>query len=425
MIRNGLIDMYVKCGSLETARELFDCMGNPDVVSWSSLIVGLAMETAPDDITVRSLLCGFTDPFTLSQGKQVHSYIIKTGVNLHLPVCNTLLTMYANCSEYKDAYKMFKNIQANADLVSWNAIITMCLHHHQVAEVFSLFRTMLLFDLEMGHQIYCCAVKNGLDFDIMIRNGLIDMYVKCGSLETARELFDCMGNPDVVSWSSLIVGYAQFGYGEEALNLFSRMKNQGIKPNQVTFVGALTACSHVGLVEEGMKLFEIMEREHDVVRTREHFSCVIDMLARAGRIQDAEVIINQMVIEPDIVMWKTLLAACKNHGNIEVGKRVAKNILKIDPSNSAAHVLLCGIYASAADWKDVATLRSLMREKGVNKIPGQSWIEVKDRIHVFSAEDGLHPEREKIFLMLEELWLQSVDAGYSSSLVIEYAGEST
>ncbi|PIN13213.1 hypothetical protein CDL12_14178 [Handroanthus impetiginosus] len=164
----SLTDMYAKCGFLNSAKTAFDLIENPDIVSWNAVIAGFAyggdaneamsifsrmrhLRSAPDDITVRSLLCGFTDPFTLSQGKQVHSYIIKTGVNLHLPVCNTLLTMYANCSEYKDAYKMFKNIQANADLVSWNAIITMCLHHHQVAEVFSLFRTMLLFDVRPDH----------------------------------------------------------------------------------------------------------------------------------------------------------------------------------------------------------------------------------------------------------------------------------
>ncbi|KAL2225896.1 pentatricopeptide repeat-containing protein At3g53360, mitochondrial [Sesamum indicum] len=449
----SLTDMYAKCGFLCSAKTAFDLIESPDIASWNAVIAGFAyggdaneamlifsqmrhLGLAPDDITVRSLLCGFADPFGLSQGKQLHSYIIKIGLDMDIPVCNTLLTMYANCSDFMDAYKMFNDIQGNADLVSWNAIITMCMHQHQVAEVFLLFRTMLLFQgrpdhitlanvlgacgkfasLEMGHQVYCFAVKNGLDFDIIVMNGLIDMYVKCGSLERARKLFDCMQNPDVVSWTSLIVGCAQFGYGEEALNLFSRMKNQGIKPNQVTLVGVLTACSHVGLVEEGMQLFNSMEQEHGVVPTREHFSCVVDLLARAGRIHDAEAFISQMVVEPDIVMWKTLLAACKNRCNIEVGKRVAENILKMDPSNSAAHVLLCGMYASAGGWKDAATMRTLMREKGVKKVPGQSWIEVKDRVHVFSAEDGLHPERDRIVSMLEELWLQILDADCISSL---------
>ncbi|KAG8371873.1 hypothetical protein BUALT_Bualt12G0008200 [Buddleja alternifolia] len=445
----SLTDMYAKCGFLCSAKTAFNLIENPDLVSWNALIAGFAyggdaneamlifsrmrhLGFTPDDITVRSLLCGFTNPSTISQGKQVHSYITKIGLDMDIPVCNTLLTMYANCSDYNNAYKMFNENRDSADLVSWNAIMTMCMHHHQVGEVLALFRKMLLYhgkpdyitlvnvlgacgkfaSLETGDQVYCCAMKNGLDFEILVNNGLVDMYVKCGSLERARKLFDSMVNLDVVSWSSLIVGYAQFGYGEEALDLFMKMKNQGIKPNQVTLVGVLTACSHVGLVKEGMKLFNSMEKDYDIIPTREHFSCVIDLLARAGQIHEAEAFINQMGFEPDIIMWKTLLAACRNRNNVEVGKRVAENILKIDPSNSAAHVLLCSIYASAGDWKDVATLRSLMREKGVRKVPGQSWIEVKDGIHVFSAEDGLHPERDKIFPMLEELCLQILDIGY-------------
>ncbi|KAL3841214.1 hypothetical protein ACJIZ3_025805 [Penstemon smallii] len=450
----SLTDMYAKCGLLCSAKTAFDLIQSPDIVSWNALISGFAysgdfngamsifsqmrhLDFRPDDISVRSLLCAFVNPLGLSQGKQVHSYIIKTRLDLDIPVCNTLLTTYANCSSYMDAYKLFNENRVNADLVSWNAIITMCVNYQQVEEVFLLFRTMLylfhgkpdhitianllgssgkIASLHTGDQVYCYSFKTGLDFDFLVMNALIDMYVKCGSLERARKLFDSIGYLDIVSWSSLIVGYAQFGYGDEALNLFTKMKNLGLKPNQVTFVGVLTACSHVGLVEEGLKLFESMETEHKVVPTREHYSCVVDLLARGGLIQDAEAFINEMGIEPDIVMWKTLLAACKTRKNIDVGKRVAERILKIDPYNSAAHVLLCSIYASAGDWKDVALLRSLMREKGVKKVPGRSWIEVNDRSNVFSAEDGLHPERDKIYSMLEELWLQILDAGYLTFL---------
>ncbi|GFQ05448.1 pentatricopeptide repeat-containing protein at3g53360 mitochondrial [Phtheirospermum japonicum] len=447
----SLTDMYSKFGFFNLAKKAFEMIKNPDIVSFNALIAGFAyggdeneavlifsrmrrLGFAPDDITVRSLLCGFTDIFNLSQGKHVHAYIIKIGLNLDLPVCNTLLTMYANCSDYANAHEMFDEIHGHADLVSWNAIITMCMRQHEIERVFSLFKTMLLVhgkpdhitlanllgacgkiaSLETGDQIFCLAVKNGLEFDVMVANGSIDMFVKCGSLERGRKIFDCMGNPDVVSWSSMIVGYAQFGFGEEALRLFNKMKSQkGVKPNQVTFVGVLTACSHVGLVDEGMRIFESMEKEHGVVPTREHFSCVIDLLARAGRIQEAEDFMGRMGFEPDIVMWKTLLAACRNRGEVEVGKRVAEIILGIDPTNCVAHVLLCGIHASAGDWDDVASLRSLMRERGVKKVPGRSWIEMKDRVHVFSVEDGLHPESDRIFVMLEELWLQILDAGYN------------
>ncbi|XP_051138634.1 pentatricopeptide repeat-containing protein At3g53360, mitochondrial isoform X1 [Andrographis paniculata] len=456
----ALTDMYAKCGFLYSAKAAFDQIENPDIAAWNAMISGFAYGnhsneamsifcqmrhscSAPDNVTVRSLLCGFVSRSSLSRGRQVHAYVVKTALDLDLPVCNTVLTMYANCSDYTDAFKMFDEIRGNADLVSWNAIITMCLHQHLSSEVFALFRRMRQFEiapdhitltgvlvasgkvssLETGDQIHCLAVKYGLDFDIKVANALIDMYVKCGSLERARKLFDDMENPDVFSWTSLIVGYAQFGYGGEALNLFRRMKIRGVNPNEVTFVGVLTACSHVGLVEEGMQLFKSMEHEHGVIPTREHFSCIVDLLARAGHIHDAEAFIDRMGFEPDIVMLKSLLASCRGRrsgGGGDVGKRVAEKVLRIDPTNSGAHSLICSLYASAGDWENVAMVRSWMREKGVKKVGGRSWIEIKDRIHVFSAIDGLHQERGKVFAMVEELWLQIVDADYDPLLRISH-----
>lgn len=447
----SLSDMYARCGLLHSAQEAFRQIERPDLVSWNAIIAGSAnggdaneamsffsqmrhLPLTPDEITVLSLLCACTSPFTLSQGKQVHSYITKMGFDLYIRVCNTLLSMYAKCLDLFDAFKMFNDIRSNADLVSWNAILTICMQQKHGGEVFTLFKSLLVSpnkpdhitlanvlgacgevaSLEMGYQIHCYTIKAGFKFDISVSNGLIDMYTKCGSLSIAHELFDCMENADVISWSSLIVGYAQCGYGEEALKFFRKMRALGVEPNQVTFVGVLTACSHVGLVEEGLKLYNTMEMEHGIVPNREHCSCVVDLLARAGRIKEAESFINEMAFDPDVVAWKTLLAACRTHNNVEVGERAAENILKIDPSNSAALVLLCSIYASTGSWKDVARLRSLMKERRVRKVPGQSWIEVKDKMHVFLAEDGLHPERDRIYAMLEELWLQVLDAGYDT-----------
>ncbi|XP_057983780.1 pentatricopeptide repeat-containing protein At3g53360, mitochondrial isoform X1 [Malania oleifera] len=448
----SLSDMYAKCNILDSSKTVFYQIERPDLVSWNAIIAGFAyagdtneaislflqmrhLQLVPDEITVRTLLCAFTSPCTLYQGKQIHSYITKMGFDLDVSVCNTLLTMYTKCSDLGEAFNMFNETRSNADSVSWNAILTACMQHKQAIEVFRLFKLMHITQnkpdnitlsnllgacaeissLEMGNQVHCHAIQNGLEFDISVTNGLIDMYTKCGSLVSARKLFDSMENSNVVSWSSLIVGYAQFGYGEEALNLFGTMISLGIKPNEVTLIGVLTACSHVGRVEEGWQLYKMMEIEHGIVPTREHCSCMVDLLARAGRLNEAEAFISQMTFDPDIVVWKTLLAACKTHGNAQIGKQAAENILKIDPSNSAAHILLCNIYASSGRWEDVARLRSLMKQRGVRKVPGWSWIEVKDRIHIFLAEDCSHPERNKIYTILEELWLQILDAGKEAS----------
>ncbi|XP_052172702.1 pentatricopeptide repeat-containing protein At3g53360, mitochondrial isoform X2 [Diospyros lotus] len=449
---SSLSDMYAKCGLLDSAKTAFFQIERPDMVSWNTIIAGFAyggdteeallffsrmryLGLNPDDITVRSLLCACTSQVTLTQGLQIHSYVVKLGFDLDITVCNTLLSMYAKCSSLRVTFKMFNEVRTHADLVSWNTILTACMQYNQPGEVFPLLKMMLLSQnnpdyitlvgvlgacgeiasLEMGDQVHCLARKTGLCLNISVANGLIDMYMKCGSLGSSQKLFDSNGSLDVASWSSLIVGYAQFGYGEEALKLFKKMISSGLKPNQVTFVGALTACSYVGLVEEGLQLYSAMEKDHGVLPTREHCSCVVDLLARAGHLNEAEAFVNQVPFDPDVVMWKILLAACKKHNNVEVGKRAAENILKIDPSNSAAHVLLCNIHASENNWKDVAKIRTLMKQRNVKKVPGQSWIEVKDCIHVFLAEDSLHPETNKIYSILEELWLQMLDAGYIPS----------
>ncbi|CAL0309859.1 unnamed protein product [Lupinus luteus] len=445
----SLCDMYAKFGLLPSAKVAFYQIENPDLVSWNAIIAAFAdsgdaneaiyffrqmihMGLIPDSITFLSLLCACGSPIALNQGMQIHSYVTKIGFDKDAAVRNSLLTMYTKCSNLHDAFNVFKDASENANIVSWNAILSACLQHKQAGEAFRLFKLMLCSDhkpdsititnllgtgaelacLEVGNQVHCFCVKSGLVLDVSVRNGLIDMYAKCGSLKHARDVFNSTQNPDVVSWSSLIVGYAQFGLGHEALNLFRMMRKRGVQPNEVTCLGVLSACSHVGLVEEGLHLFTSMELEHRITPTREHFSCMVDLLARAGCLYEAEDFIKKTGFDPDITTWKTLLASCKIHGNVDIAKRAAENILKIDPSNSSVLVLLCNIHASAENWEEVAKLRSLMKQMGLQKVPGQSWIEVKDRIHVFFSEDTSHPQRGTIYTMLEELWLLMLDDDY-------------
>ncbi|KAL9677540.1 hypothetical protein QQ045_005773 [Rhodiola kirilowii] len=445
----SLCDMYAKCGFLDYAEIAFHQIKRPDLVSWNAIVAGFAYggyaneamsffsrmrhaRLVPDEITIRSLLCAFSCPSTLNQGFQVHAYTIKAGLNSDIQVCNTLLTMYSKSSNIEDAFHIFYEVRGAADLVSWNALMTACLLHKQAAEVFKTFKLMLdsqskpdcitfanvfaacaeTSSLEIGFQVHSYIIKYGFEADVSVINGMIDLYTKCGSLTNSQNLFDHMENPDVVSWSSLIVGYAQFGFGQEALQLFENMKASHINPNHVTFVGVLTACSHVGLIEEGLLLYKTMEAEHGIKPTKEHCSCVIDLLGRAGCLHEAEDYIYKMAYQPDIVVWKTLLAACKTRGNLEIGKRAAENILKLDPSNSTAHVLLSHIYASKGKWEDVARLRTSMKQLGVVKVPGQSWIEIQSKSHIFTADDTLHPEREDIYRVLDELWSEILDNEY-------------
>ncbi|CAA7046275.1 unnamed protein product [Microthlaspi erraticum] len=447
----SLCDMYARCGFLSSARRVFHQIERPDTASWNVIIAGLANHgyadeavsffsqmrnsgfVVPDAISLRSLLCAQTNPTALRQGMQIHSFVIKYGFLSDLSVCNSLLTMYNYCcsDDLYRCFRMFEDFRHNkADSVSWNAVLAACLQHEQPAEMLRLFKMMLLSEcepdhitmgnllrgcveissLKLGSQVHCYNLKTGLVHEKFITNGLIDMYAKCGSLGQARRVFDAMdNNRDVVSWSSLIVGYAQSGFGEEALVLFKEMKSSGIEPNHVTFVGVLTACSHVGLVEEGLKMYAIMQTEYGITPTKEHCSCMVDLLARAGHLAEAEKFIDEMKLEPDVVVWKTLLSACRTQGNVDLAQKAAENILRIDPCNSTAHVLLSGMYASAGNWEDAALLRSSMKKHDVKKVPGQSWIEVEDKVHVFFAEDVLHPERDDIYTVLHNVWLQMVD----------------
>ncbi|KAL5059957.1 hypothetical protein RYX36_031561 [Vicia faba] len=446
----SLCDMYAKLGVLRSAKTAFYQIKSHDIVSWNAIIAafsdtGDANEAidffrrmmltglTPDSVTFISLLCACGSPTTSNQGMHIHSYIVKIGFDKEVTVCNSLLTMYTKCSNLYDALNVFREVSRNANIVSWNAILSACLQHRQEGETFKLFKQMLfsenkpdsitittllgtcaeLTSLGVGNQVHCYSIKSGLVLDISVRNGLIDMYAKCGSLKHARNVFDSTQTPNIVSWSSLIVGYAQFGLGHEALNLFKVMTKLGVWPNKVTYLGALSACSHIGLVEEGWRLYNSMETEHGIPPTREHFSCMVDLLARAGCLHEAETFIQKSEFDPDITTWKTLLAACKTHNNnVDIAWRAAENILKRDPSNSAAMVMLSNIHASAGNFEDVAKLRNLMKQMGVQKVPGQSWIEVKDKIHIFFSEDSSHPQRSNIYTMLEELWLQVLDDGY-------------
>ncbi|KAJ1271899.1 hypothetical protein BS78_06G161100 [Paspalum vaginatum] len=445
----SLSDMYARCNKLDSARKAFHRIEAPDLVCWNSLInaysaEGLLSEAMalfsemresglrPDGITVRGLLCACIGCDALHQGRAIHLYLVKIGLSRDVTVCNSLLSMYSRCLDFPSAMDVFHETN-DRDVVTWNSILTACVQHQHLEDVFKLFsllhRSMSRLDrislnnvlsasaelgyFEMVKQVHAYAFKVGLVGDIMLSNGLIDTYAKCGSLDDANKLFEMMSTSrDVFSWSSLIVGYAQFGYAKEALDLFDRMRNLGIKPNHVTFVGVLTACSRVGLVDEGCYYYSIMEPEYGIVPTREHCSCVIDLLARAGRLSEAAKFVDQMPFEPDIIIWKTLLAASRTHNDVEMGKRAAEGILNIDPSHSAAYVLLCNIYASSGDWNEFARLKKDMRSSRVQKAPGKSWIKLKGKLKVFIVEDRSHPESDEIYTMLELVGIEMVKDGY-------------
>ncbi|KAJ7540073.1 hypothetical protein O6H91_10G000700 [Diphasiastrum complanatum] len=451
-LANTLVHMYSKCGSLLHAHKVFSNMPQHNVYSWTAIISAYAdsgeveeainlfqkmQETglAPDKVLFVVVLKACASLAGLEQGRQLHSEIIKRGFQSDVVVGSTLVNMYAKCGCTEDARELFDNM-TERDVVSWNAMIAGYAQNGLGKEALVLYEQMKqegmqpdnvtfvlllkacasLAALEQGKQLHSEIVKRGFQSDVVVRNTLVDMYAKCGCTEDARELLDNMSERDVVSWTAMIAGYAQNGLAQEALALFEQMQREGTKPDEVTYISILSACAHSGLLDQGRYVFDSMCRNHGVTPTREHYACMVDLLGRAGCLADAELFINKMPIQPDSVVWMTLLGAARNHGHVEIGRRAFDHVVKLEPKNASPYVLLSNIYAAAGRKDELAKIRNEMKEAGVKKMPGCSWIEVDNQLHAFVVGDATHPQSKEIQAELDRLVGLMKKAGYKPNL---------
>jgi pentatricopeptide repeat protein len=302
--------------------------------------------------------------------------------------------------------KHFKKIPERT-VASWNAIIAGFSQNGHGEEALRLFQQMQLADvsldsktfasilpacanlaaLEQGMEIHENIIRSGFESDVTVMNALIDMYGKCGNIKKAHHLFGKMHQQNVVSWTTIIAVYAMHGCGKEAIKLFEQMKLSGMNPNHITFVNILSACSHAGLVDEGYRYFRSMSEDYHITPAMEHYRCMVDLLGRAGCLDEAHNFINKMPIKPDASLWSCLFSACKIHNNTELGERIAEYILDFDPENTAPYVLLSNIYAMAGRWDDIEKVRKMMKDRGIQKAPGCSWIEINKQVHAFLMGD--------------------------------------
>ncbi|KAJ7541471.1 hypothetical protein O6H91_10G061300 [Diphasiastrum complanatum] len=394
IVGTTLVDMYAKCGCIEDARNVFIKIDKRDVVSWTAMIAGYAQQglgmealglyeqmkhegMQPDNVTYVALLNACASSAALEQGKQLHSDIIRSGFESDVTVGNTLVNMYAKCGSIEHAREVFNNMHER-NVASWNAMIAGYAQRGFGKEAFTLYEQMKqegvltndvvfvvlikacasIAALEQGKQLHSDIIKTGFESNVYVNSALVDMYAKCGCIEDAREVFDNMRERDVVSWNGMIAGYAQQGLGQEALTLLEQMQREGTKPNEATYASVLSACSHCGLVDEGRHLFDSMCKDHGLTPTVDHYACMVDLLGRAGCLADAETLINEMPIQPDPVVWMTLLGAARNHGHVDIGRRAFDSVLKLEPENAAAHVLLSNIYAAAGRKDEVPQIRN-------------------------------------------------------------------
>ncbi|XP_068650430.1 pentatricopeptide repeat-containing protein At3g20730-like [Aristolochia californica] len=410
-VQSALIDLYSKCGRSEKARILFETMLVRDVVCWNVVIGGYAAQglddeafgmfremlshgMLPDHFTFMGILkaCGGVED--LAKVHQIHGIVTKLGLCSHSSVSGSLIGAYGKCRSLSNA-RLLYDIMPEKDLISSTTMITSYaqsgkqskealeffgkINHCAVVMDEIIMCSMLnvcadLVFLSLGQQIHALALKKQPFSDTAMGNALIDMYAKSGNIEDASRVFYEMENQNVISWTSLITGYGKHGYGEEAISLFNKMLNNGLKPNDVTFLSLLFACSHAGMIAKGWEYFHLMMNEYKISPRAEHYSCIVDLLGRGGLLEEAYNLVCDINMRPNASVWRALLGACRIYGNKSLGEIAARHLFDLEAFDTVNYVILSNIYASAGLWDDALNLRKIMRERGMMKEPGHSFI---------------------------------------------------
>ncbi|KAM0947009.1 putative tetratricopeptide-like helical domain superfamily [Dioscorea sansibarensis] len=403
-VANALIDMYGKCGDLSAARKVFDEMRVRDVVSFNALLgaharVGVDMAEARrlfdempqrNAITWNAMVVGYVNCGDLRSARTVFDEMPAR----NLVSWTVMLMGYTKGGLMDDASELFDEMPER-NLVAWTMMITGNSQSGRPEKALALFREMekagvepdaaamvgvISASAQIGHAELANWVGSYVDQKAIERNervltALVDMHAKCGNVDQACRLFDEIPVPDAFSYTALINGLASHGHALRALELFDRMRDESIKLDPITFVGVLTACSHSGLVDEGLKFWRSMVHEYKIEPWPDHYACIVDMLGRAGRLEEAHDMVKSMVTGSHAGALGSLLAACRTYGNAEIAENVAQELFVLEPENTGNYVLLSSIYASKEQWGDAARVRSMIKERRVKKLPGYSWVE--------------------------------------------------
>lgn len=443
-LMSALIDAYFKCRGVSMAQKIFSQCDSVDVVVFTAMISGylhnglyidaleifrwlVKVKMSPNEITLVSILPVISGLLALKLGRELHGFIFKKDFDKRCNIGCAVIDMYAKCGRMDFAYEIFGRL-SKKDIVSWNSMITRCAQSDNPSAAIDIFRQMGLsgigFDCvsisaalsacanlpseSFGKAIHGFMIKHSLASDVYSESTLIDMYAKCGNLNSAMNVFETMKEKNIVSWNSIIAAYGNHGRLKDSLCLFREMVEKcGICPDQITFLEIISSCCHIGDVDEGVRFFRSMTEDYGIQPQQEHYACVVDLFGRAGRLNEAYETIKNMPFSPDAGVWGTLLGACRLHKNIDLAKVASSRLMDLDSRNSGYYVLISNAHANAGEWGSVTKVRSLMKERGVQKVPGFSWIEINKISHLFVSGDGNHPESSQINsllnLLLEEL----------------------
>ncbi|XP_010686039.2 pentatricopeptide repeat-containing protein At2g27610 [Beta vulgaris subsp. vulgaris] len=446
-IRTALMVAYSKCADMDGSFKMFETMQkSQNVISWTAMISGYLqngrkekaahifldmnrMGITPNDFTYSTILTAHpcVSPY------QLHALVVKTRYLSSPNVGTALLDAYIKTGNVTEAAKVFENI-SQKDIVAWSAMLAGYAQVGDTEGAINLYRQLakegIIYPneytfssvlnscaapeaaVEQGKQFHAFSIKYAYNNYLCVSSALVTMYSKKGKIDSANKVFTRQEERDLVSWNSMISGFAQHGYAHKALDVFEEMRRKKIETDGITFIGVISACTHAGLLEEGQKYFDQMVKDHHVNPTMEHYACMVDLYSRAGMIEKAMNFINKMPFSGGATVWRSLLGACHVCRNAEVGKIAAEKLMAIEPKDSSAYVLLSNIYAATGNWKERAKVRKFMDQRKVRKEAGYSWIEVKNKTYSFLAGDLSHPLSDLIYKKLDELCTRLKDAGY-------------
>lgn len=427
ILKSKFITLFSVCGQLDEARRIFELgLGIEDLPEsiWVSMTIGylrnghfkealllycqmLSQGIDPGNFAFSSALKACSKLGEIRVGKSVHAQIVKAESKPDQVVYNALLRLYTESGCFEDELKVFEEMP-DRNIVSWNSKIAGLVKKEKVFEAFETFRRMQkegvgfswisfntllpicaqVTSVYSGKEIHAQILKSNKIPDVLVLNALMDMYAKCGEITCCRRVFEGIDNKDLTSWNTMLNGFAVNGEIKEALKLFEEMVGFRIQPDNVTFVTLLSGCSHAGLLLQGKALFQRMNAEFRIEPNLEHYACLVDLLGRAGRIEEALQIVKKMPMKPSASIWGSLLNACRLHGYLPLAEAIAKELFVIEPENSGNYIILSNVYANASMWKEVKMMRGLMEKKGMKKEVGCSWIQVKDKVHTFVAGGG-------------------------------------
>ncbi|KAL6134951.1 hypothetical protein ACLB2K_067179 [Fragaria x ananassa] len=437
-------------GDINYAYMVFRHIHNPNLFIWNTIIRGFSNSSNPEaaiSLFIDMLVTSTVHPQRLTypsvfkayaqlglahEGAQLHGRVVKLGLESDQFVRNTIIHMYSNCGLLSEARRVFDE-DLEFDIVAWNSMIMGLSKCGEVGEsrrlngmyteALDLFGEMQkqkikpseftmvsllnasaqLGAIRQGEWIHEYIRKNHIQLNPIAVTAIINMYSKCGSIEKAVHVFEAAPRTGLSCWNSIIMGLATNGCEEEAIELFSRLESLSFVPDDVSFLGVLTACSHSGMVEKARKYFSVMRETYRIAPSIKHYSCMVDVLGRAGLLEEVEKLIDGMPLKADAIIWGSLLSSCRKHRDVEMAKRAAKHVIELDPSDSCGYVLMSNVYAASSQFEEAMHERLSMKEQKIEKEPGCSLIEVDGEVHEFIAGGRLHQKAPEIYSLLNGL----------------------